>query len=1563
MENVFTTFFDLSQKGQENSVNYANCVNCVTPLNYQTLPSKNETEEREGYYESTARPVGKSRITSTRPGLNQYKTPITKMLQRVAMIFAVLVMSMANVGVVWGGDKYYLFTPSGGGPAHTGSLSGQFICAQEPTSDTKTIDEISFSHYVATTDNTSLTASWTAKPAGTATIDYDMKTNAATFTVYAYNSNGTNYGVCKAEVEEGETPTSFSQVGSSFNKSGKKISFDVTTTKNKRVRIGTNNKDNVKFYQIVVEETGTPLPQPAASTDYTLDFSKKRFSNKSGKGVASPIDGMEIVSNADTKYDGTVPKLSNGSNKHTYYIKFTTTSTCNTKLKVTASAAYSLNTVENAFATTTTASNEEVALTPNTTYWIKGNNAEITVSKIEFKVVAPTSTWKFKYSGDSYDPHTMNEAAGVASISIDLEADTRYEFGFDDNGSAFYKNGGTVLSDISGWGFNTSANNCKIHTGPAGTYTFAINTTSKEVSVTYPTVTHPNSHYAYYKNRTSWGAVYGYMYGAGDIKSAAWPGCPLASTEICGTQYYWMAADDMSGTYTHAIFNDGDQNGGVGHQTWNLPISGSGAHYNDYQDDQWYAINYSISFNAGEGTGTMSAIEGLCPGDDPELPANTFTRTGYTFNGWKTNVAITANSAAVAADGAVAAGATINDIATDITLTAQWTPIQYDVTLEKGSADAAPAGNSGSAKVLYDAAALTNITHATWTGHVLTGYYTSNTDGTKVLNADGSFAASTVSGYITDNKWTRAENTTLKAQWTCIDFTPGRGGTSDGTYTVGENGGTLTCSVAEAGSYTYQWKQYTLDQGEENAVNAVGTGATTASFTPHPTVAGTYYYFCAVTNGCGTTKNCATSGTFTFNAAAPVTGDGCWDPANDDDDELTSGDVTLTKFENNFTSVSGITSVTIESKGTESKGQCSGEDGASPSGYMKVKNVQDEGNKIITITISAVKDITIGGQKYGDNSGSFYLVKSTDESNRLAECNTGETAKASNCVAGTYYIYAKTTSDNKSINFSLLCIEDPVVPTATISATLLTPAYMATGSSGVQIGVTITGASDGWKYKVKNGSGGYENPNNTAYTTTTWTMTSTIGPGANTYVVELYDGTDTKQATSNTITVTGETTYPVTITAGANGTVSPSGIVQANGSHIKPEIRATPNSGYRFVNWTLNNSNATLADASSATTTITNATGACEITANFAAAATPIVSWDLNVNANWVDVDGTSDNASITDPETSTSNITVTTANLENKTDKLELSSDGSRYVEFTFDVACGKKLTPDSIVMQVLNVGGSSGGKMTHKAELSDNYGHKISGTVQPESDGTLTKLKVTNGGNVYFQGAVSLKVWAWNHTDTKGTAFRMGKDVDIYGAVASQTTPAATITWDTHPANGQVGDPDATIAAHASDGSTVSFTTNDADVATIVDGKVHYVGAGSTTIQASITDQCGNTVNLNSNSFTVTAVASSYSVTYNGNENTGGSVPSDATSYNAGDIVTVKGNTGSLVKTGQTFLGWSTSATASSGTFYPAGYKFEMPASNVTLYAVWGSAAEEKYYYGSITITTGALTPGSTG
>ncbi|MCZ8516017.1 S-layer homology domain-containing protein [Paenibacillus filicis] len=80
-------------------------------------------------------------------------------------------------------------------------------------------------------------------------------------------------------------------------------------------------------------------------------------------------------------------------------------------------------------------------------------------------------------------------------------------------------------------------------------------------------------------------------------------------------------------------------------------------------------------------------------------------------------------------------------------------------------------------------------------------------------------------------------------------------------------------------------------------------------------------------------------------------------------------------------------------------------------------------------------------------------------------------------------------------------------------------------------------------------------------------------------------------------------------------------------------------------------------------------------------------------------------------------------------------------------------------------------------------------------------------------------------------------------------------------------------------------------------------------------------------------------YTVTYNGNGATSGSVPTDSSSYLQGVIATVYGNTGSLVKTGYAFAGWNTAADGS-GTSYAPGASFPMGATNVTLYAQWQSA-----------------------
>jgi uncharacterized repeat protein (TIGR02543 family) len=83
-------------------------------------------------------------------------------------------------------------------------------------------------------------------------------------------------------------------------------------------------------------------------------------------------------------------------------------------------------------------------------------------------------------------------------------------------------------------------------------------------------------------------------------------------------------------------------------------------------------------------------------------------------------------------------------------------------------------------------------------------------------------------------------------------------------------------------------------------------------------------------------------------------------------------------------------------------------------------------------------------------------------------------------------------------------------------------------------------------------------------------------------------------------------------------------------------------------------------------------------------------------------------------------------------------------------------------------------------------------------------------------------------------------------------------------------------------------------------------------------------------------------YTITYNGNTNTGGTAPAGST-YVSGATVTVLGNTGSLVKTDYTFAGWNTAANGS-GTSYSAGSTFTIN-SNTTLYARWTSNAPVNY------------------
>jgi len=85
-------------------------------------------------------------------------------------------------------------------------------------------------------------------------------------------------------------------------------------------------------------------------------------------------------------------------------------------------------------------------------------------------------------------------------------------------------------------------------------------------------------------------------------------------------------------------------------------------------------------------------------------------------------------------------------------------------------------------------------------------------------------------------------------------------------------------------------------------------------------------------------------------------------------------------------------------------------------------------------------------------------------------------------------------------------------------------------------------------------------------------------------------------------------------------------------------------------------------------------------------------------------------------------------------------------------------------------------------------------------------------------------------------------------------------------------------------------------------------------------------------------------YNVTYNGNGNTGGSVPTDSLTYQQSATITVKGNTGGLMKAGYIFAGWNTSDDGN-GTNYDQAATFAIGTNNVILYAKWVLIPTLKY------------------
>ena len=168
-----------------------------------------------------------------------------------------------------------------------------------------------------------------------------------------------------------------------------------------------------------------------------------------------------------------------------------------------------------------------------------------------------------------------------------------------------------------------------------------------------------------------------------------------------------------------------------------------------------YEARFTIRFKETDGT-AVAGISSTYYVYGTGKAVSTFptpTKSGYTFAGWYTNVALTSPATDLDDE---AYGA--------IDYYAKWTLKTTTITLDKNGGD-----TNGSATATYGSKDLT-ITHATRTGYTQNGYRTAPSGGDMIIKKDGTLDGSH-EGYTSSKTWIYdGETLTLYAQWTANKY-------------------------------------------------------------------------------------------------------------------------------------------------------------------------------------------------------------------------------------------------------------------------------------------------------------------------------------------------------------------------------------------------------------------------------------------------------------------------------------------------------------------------------------------------------------------------------------------------------------------------------------------------------------------------------------------------------------------------------------------------------------------------------------------------------------------------
>ncbi|MGG9970145.1 beta strand repeat-containing protein, partial [Ferruginibacter sp. SUN002] len=1104
---------------------------------------------------------------------------------------------------------------------------------------------------------------------------------------------------------------------------------------------------------------------------------------------------------------------------------------------------------------------------------------------------------------------TYDANGGTGSVPTDGNT-----YNYNDLVTVQTNSGGLTKAGFTFDGWNTAADGSgsSYPADNSTTFNITINTTlyAKWLSVATYNITYDAN------SGTGTPPVDGNAHNSGEVVTV------LANTDLARAGYVfdgWNTAADGTGTNYAA----------TGSATLIMPAA------NVTLYAKW---TYTVTYSANGGTGTV-------PTDNVKyLPnalvtvlanAGPVTKTGYTFGGWNTQ-----------SDGLgtnYTAGSGTFNITSITTLYAKWNINQYAVSYD-GNGNTTGSVPASSTNYDYNATVtvLANTNTLARTGYTFSGWNTA---------ADGSgtdYAASGSATFLMP-----ANAVTLYAKWTVNSYsviyntTGSTGGTAPGT-TSQNYGATVTVlgntgNLVKTGYGFAGWNTLADGTGTDYAPGATFTMGD-ADFNLYPKWAPTFVEDFSYANGTGLVAGTggvwtATSGTGTNNLTvngAGLTYDGA----------VQSGIGLSLPLANNGQDAVRLTGNTVSS-------------GAAYGSFLvKITAAQTNGD-YFTGLISGTS--TFATRIYAKStSGGFYFGVGKTNATAVYETGTARTLGTTYLVAIKYaYNTVSGTDDIVSlwVNPTLNGLEGTATLTTgsgTTDQAAMTGIMVRQGASADAPTAEIDGfrAGSSWAevvpagaytltYNINTGSG-------SAPSAATYAAGATVtlpGVGAMTKTGYTFagwntqaDGLGTNYTTTYTMPAASTTLYAkwtinsYTVTYSGNGNDGGS-VPSAPTSHdyntivtVLANTNTLSKSGYVFSGWNTQADGNGTNYAATGSVTFTMGTANVTLYAKWVANVTYTITYSANGGTGTPPVD----NNTYLEAAVATVAANTDLARAGYVFDGWNTAADGTG----TSYAATGSA----TLTMPAANV--ILYAKWTYTVTYNANGG---TGTVPTDNVKYLPNALVTVLANSGPVAKTGYTFGGWNtQADGNGTNYTAGSGTfNITGITtlyAKWNINQYAVTYSVNGGTGSVP----SAPANYDYASTVTVLTNSGNIAL-----TGYTFSGwNTAANGSGTDYAATgsaTFLMPANAVTLYAkwTPINYTVTYNGNDNTGGTVPSAPANYAYNSSVTVLANTGSLVKTAHTFVGWNTAADGTGINYAATGsVTFTMGAANVTLYAKWTPA-----------------------